>query len=88
MVYRSFIQDLTAEVSTRAGKPVITSTAWRMTAKQWLLNNRLIRIRKREMCHPIFVGKWIIISDVAQMDTDRLDFGRWLQGVEVALKLT
>jgi hypothetical protein len=32
-VYRC-IQELAAEVSTRAGKPVITLTAWRLTAKQ------------------------------------------------------
>jgi hypothetical protein len=44
-VYRS-IQELSAEVSTRAGKPAITLTAWRVAAKQWLLKNRLIRIQK------------------------------------------
>jgi hypothetical protein len=44
-VYR-FIQELASEVITRAGKPVITSFAWQLAGKQWLLKNRLIRIQK------------------------------------------
>jgi hypothetical protein len=35
-VYR-FIQELAAEVSTRAGKPVITPTVWRVAAKSGCL---------------------------------------------------
>lgn len=55
-VYRC-IQELAAEVSTRAGKPVITPTAWRVAAKQWLLKNRLIRIQKTGNVSPNFCQK-------------------------------
>ena len=55
-VYRS-IQELAAEVSTRAGKPAITPTAWRVAAKQWLLKNRLIRIQKAGNVSPDFCRK-------------------------------
>ena len=55
-VYRC-IQELAAEVSTRAGKPVITPTAWRVAAKQWLLTNRLIRIQKAGIVSPDFCQK-------------------------------
>jgi hypothetical protein len=55
-VYRS-IQELAAEVSTRAGKPAITPTAWRVAAKQWLLKNRLIRIQKAGNVSPDFCQK-------------------------------
>jgi hypothetical protein len=55
-VYR-WIQELAAELSTRAGKPVITSTAWRVAAKQWLLKNRLIRIQKAGKVSPNFFQK-------------------------------
>jgi hypothetical protein len=55
-VYRD-IQQLAAEVSTRAGKPVITPTAWRVAAKQWLLKNRLIRIQKPGNVSPNFCRK-------------------------------
>lgn len=55
-VYRC-IQELAAEVSTRAGKPVITPTAWRVAAKQWLLKNRLIRIQKAGKVSPNFCQK-------------------------------
>jgi hypothetical protein len=46
-----------AEVSSRAGKLVITPTAWRVAAKQWLLKNRLIRIQKAGNVSPNFCQK-------------------------------
>jgi hypothetical protein len=52
-VYR-WIQDLAAEISTRAGKQVITSLAWRVAAKQWLHKNGLIRIKKAGKVSPNF----------------------------------
>jgi len=55
-VYR-WIQDLAAEVSTRAGKPVITPTAWRVAARQWLVTNGLIRIQKAKKVSPNFCQK-------------------------------
>ena len=55
-VYRS-IHELAAEVSTRAGKPVITPTAWRVAAKQRLLKNSLIRIQKAGKVSPNFCQK-------------------------------
>jgi hypothetical protein len=55
-VYRC-IRELAAEVSTRAGKPVITPTAWRVAAKQWLLKNRPIRIQKPGKVSPNFFQK-------------------------------
>ena len=55
-VYR-WIQELAAEVSTRAGKPVITPTAWRVAAKQWLVKNGLIRIHKPGNVSPNFHQK-------------------------------
>jgi hypothetical protein len=55
-VYR-FIQQLAAEISTRAGKPAITPAAWRLAAKQWLLKNRLIRIQKPGNVSPNFCQK-------------------------------
>jgi hypothetical protein len=44
-VYR-WIQELAAEISTQAGKQLITPVAWRVAAKQWLVKNGLIRIQK------------------------------------------
>jgi hypothetical protein len=55
-VYR-WIQELAAEVSTRAGKPVITPAAWRVAARQWLVQNALIRIQKVEEVSPSFCQK-------------------------------
>jgi hypothetical protein len=55
-VYR-FIQDLAAEVATRAGKSVITPTAWRVAARQWLVKNGLIRIQKAGEVSPNFWQK-------------------------------
>jgi hypothetical protein len=63
-VYRC-IQELAAEVSTRAGKPVITPTAWRVAAKQWLLKNRLIRIQRAGKVSPNFCRKMDQISGAA-----------------------
>jgi hypothetical protein len=44
-VYR-WIRDLAIAVSRGAGKDRIMPAAWRVAAKQWLLKNRMIRIRK------------------------------------------
>jgi hypothetical protein len=55
-VYR-FIQDLATEVATRAGKSVITPTAWRVAARQWLVKNGLIRIQKAGEVSPNFYQK-------------------------------
>jgi hypothetical protein len=55
-VYR-FIQDLAAEVATRAGKSVITPTAWRVAARQWLVKNGMIRIQKAGEVSPNFCQK-------------------------------
>jgi hypothetical protein len=55
-VYR-WIQELAAEVSTRAGKSVITPAAWRVAARQWLLKNRMIRIQKAGKVSPNFCQK-------------------------------
>jgi hypothetical protein len=42
-VYR-WIRDLAVDLSRAAGKDVITPTAWRVAAKKWLLENKLITI--------------------------------------------
>ena len=55
-VYR-FIHELAAEVATRAGKPAITLAAWRVTARQWLVQNGLIRIQKAGEMSPNFRQK-------------------------------
>jgi hypothetical protein len=55
-VYR-WIQELAAEISTRAGKQLITPAAWRVAAKQWLVKNRLIRIQKAGKVSPNFYQK-------------------------------
>jgi transposase-like protein len=52
-----WIQDLAAELSTRAGKSVITPTAWRIAARQWLVKNGLIRIQKAGEVSPNFCQK-------------------------------
>jgi hypothetical protein len=55
-VYR-WIRDLAAEVSTRAGNPVITPAAWRIAARQWLVTNGLIKIERSEKVSPHFGSK-------------------------------
>jgi hypothetical protein len=55
-VYR-WIRDLAAEVSTRAGNPVITPAAWRIAARQWLVTNALIKIERSEKVSPHFGSK-------------------------------
>jgi len=55
-VYR-WIQELAAEISTRAGKQLITPLAWRLAAKQWLVKHRLIRIQKAGEVSPNFCQK-------------------------------
>jgi hypothetical protein len=44
-IYR-WIRDLAFEISTLAGKSSITSVAWRVAAKQWMVKNDLIKIEK------------------------------------------
>jgi len=44
-VYR-WIREVAAEVSVRAGEPVITPASWRIAARQWLVTNRLIKIER------------------------------------------
>jgi hypothetical protein len=39
-----WIQDLAVDLSQADGKDVITPTAWRMAAKKWLIDNKLITI--------------------------------------------
>jgi transposase-like protein len=56
MVYRC-TQELPAEVATRAGKSVITPTAYREAARQWLVKNGLIRIQKAGEVSPNFCQK-------------------------------
>jgi len=55
-VYR-WIRDLAAEVSLRAGNPVITPVSWRIAARQWLVTNRLIKIERSEKVSPHFCSK-------------------------------
>jgi hypothetical protein len=52
-----WIQQLAAEVSARAGKPVITPTAWRVAARQWLVKNGLIMIQTAGKVSPNFCQK-------------------------------
>jgi len=49
-----WIRDLAEEISAQAEKTSITQTAWRVAAKQWLLKNDLIRIRKAGDVSPNF----------------------------------
>jgi len=44
-VYR-WIRDLATEISIRVGKSKITNVEWRVSAKQWLLKNGLIKMVK------------------------------------------
>jgi hypothetical protein len=52
-----WIRDLAAEISIQAGKQVITPTAWRVAAKQWLLKEGLIKIQKAGKVLPHFPQK-------------------------------
>jgi hypothetical protein len=52
-----WIRELAAEVSTRAGNPVITPAAWRIAARQWLVTNGLIKIERSEKVSPHFGSK-------------------------------
>jgi hypothetical protein len=55
-LYR-WIQELATELFTRAGKQIITPTARRLAARQWLLKNALIRIYKAGKMSPNFCQK-------------------------------
>ena len=52
-----WIHDLAGELSTRAGKSVITPVAWRIAARQWLVKNGMIRIQKAGEVSPNFRQK-------------------------------
>jgi hypothetical protein len=52
-VYR-WIRDLATEISIQAGKSKITNVEWRISAKQWLLKNGLIKIVKAGKVSPHF----------------------------------
>ena len=52
-VYR-WIRDLAIAISRGVGKDWIMPAAWRVAAKQWLLKNRMIRIRKAGKVLPDF----------------------------------
>ena len=56
-VYR-WIQNLAERISIGLGKAVVTSTAWRVAAKQWLLENGLIRIVKAGKVLPYLSPIW------------------------------
>ena len=53
----NWIRDLAAEISLRAGKKTISSAAWRMAAKQWLVKNGLIKIQMAGKVLPNFSSK-------------------------------
>lgn len=50
----NWIRDLAAEVSIRAGKKTISPLAWRVAAKQWLMENGLITIQRAGKVLPNF----------------------------------
>jgi len=50
----NWIRDLAAEVSIRAGKKTISTLAWRVAAKQWLMKNGLIIIQRAGKVLPNF----------------------------------
>jgi hypothetical protein len=52
-----WIHDLAGELSTRAGKSVITPVTWRIAARQWLVKHGLIRIQKTGEVSPNFCQK-------------------------------
>jgi hypothetical protein len=53
----NWIRDLAAEVSIRAGKKRISTLAWRLAAKQWLVKNGLIKIQRAGKVLPNFSSK-------------------------------
>ena len=55
-IYR-WIRDLASEISIRAGKSTITPVAWRVSAKQWMLKNGLIKIERAGKVSPHFHRK-------------------------------
>lgn len=56
-IYR-WIQDLASDISERADQSVISPTAWRVAARQWLLKKGLIKIEKAGEVSPHFLGNW------------------------------
>ncbi len=52
-----WILDLAAKIAIRAGKTKITNVEWRVAAKQWLLKNDLIKIKKAGKVLPHFPQK-------------------------------
>jgi hypothetical protein len=50
----NWIRDLAAEVSIQAGKEKISPAAWRLAAKQWLVENGLIKIQRAGKVLPNF----------------------------------
>ena len=50
----NWVRDLAGEISIRAGKKTISSVAWRVAAKQWLVKNGLIRIQRAGKVLPDF----------------------------------
>ena len=50
----NWIRDLAAEISIRAGKKKISPLAWRVAAKQWLMENGLIEIQRAGKVLPDF----------------------------------
>ena len=52
-IYR-WIRDLASEISIRAGKSIITPVAWRVAAKQWMVQNGLIKIERAGKVLPHF----------------------------------
>jgi hypothetical protein len=50
----NWVRDLAAEISIRTGKKTISSVAWRVAAKQWLVKNGLIRIQRAGKVLPDF----------------------------------
>jgi hypothetical protein len=52
-----WIRDLAFEISIRTGKSTISSAAWRIAAKQWMLKNDLIKIVKAGKVSPHFHRK-------------------------------
>jgi hypothetical protein len=50
----NWTRDLAAEISIRAGIKTISSVAWRVAAKQWLVKNGLIRIQRAGKVLPDF----------------------------------
>ena len=49
-----WVRDLATEISIQAGKSKITNVEWRISAKQWLLKNGLIKIVKAGKVSPHF----------------------------------